>query len=123
MAQDPHVTLTGYVGDVRPFIAGAEVYVVPLRIGGGTRLKVLEAMAMGKAIVSTTLGCEGLGLRDGQEARLADTPTAFAECVVALLRDANQRRDLGQRARQFAASRYDWRLIALAMERLYEPPA
>ena len=123
LAQDPHVTLTGYVNDVRPFIAGADVYVVPLRIGGGTRLKVLEAMAMGKAIVSTTLGCEGLGLHDGQEALLADTPAFFADRVLALLRDASQRRDLGQRARRFVEGRYDWQMIVPALERLYERPA
>lgn len=123
LARDPHITLTGYVPDVRPYVAGADVYVVPLRIGGGTRLKVLEAMAMGKAIVSTALGCEGVGLRDGEEGLLGDTPAAFAACVLRLLGDAGLRRALGERARRFVSSRYDWRVIVPLLERVYERSA
>ena len=70
LAEQPGVTVTGRVPDVRPYIAGAGVYVVPLRIGGGTRLKVLEAMAMGQAMVSTQLGCDGFDFADGREVRL-----------------------------------------------------
>jgi sugar transferase (PEP-CTERM/EpsH1 system associated) len=120
LAQEPGIELTGWVEDVRPYIAGAGVYVIPLRIGGGTRLKVLEAMAMGKAIVSTTLGCEGFDLVPDQELVIADEPAGFAAAVLALLRVAERRERLGRAARRFAGSRYDWRMIVPRLERLYE---
>jgi sugar transferase (PEP-CTERM/EpsH1 system associated) len=120
LASDPGVMLTGAVEDVRPYIAGAAVYVIPLRIGGGTRLKVLEAMAMGKAIVSTALGCEGFDLVPEQELVVADTPAEFATAVLALLRDPARRERLGRAARRFAGSRYDWRIIVPKLERVYE---
>jgi sugar transferase (PEP-CTERM/EpsH1 system associated) len=120
LAGDPAVVLTGWVEDVRPYIAGAAVYVVPLRIGGGTRLKVLEAMAMGKAIVSTALGCEGFDLVPGQELVVANTPSEFAAAVLALLRDPERRARLGRAGRRFAGSRYDWRIIVPQLERVYE---
>jgi sugar transferase (PEP-CTERM/EpsH1 system associated) len=120
LAGDPGVVLTGWVDDVRPYIAGAGVYVVPLRIGGGTRLKVLEAMAMGKAIVSTALGCEGFDLVPDQELVVADAPPGFAAAVLALLRDPERRARLGRAGRRFAGSRYDWRAIVPRLERVYE---
>jgi polysaccharide biosynthesis protein PslH len=120
LASDGTIELTGWVEDVRPYIAAAGVYVIPLRIGGGTRLKVLEAMAMGRAIVSTALGCEGFDLVPGQELVVADTPAAFAEAVVSLLRDPARRARLGRAARRFAGARYDWRTIVPKMERVYD---
>jgi len=121
LSGDPAVTITGYVDDVRPYIAGASVYVVPLRIGGGTRLKVLEAMAMGKAIVSTSLGCEGFeGLVSGRQLLIADTPQGFARRVLELLDDAPRRERLGRAARRFVEERYDWRIIVPRLEQLYE---
>jgi sugar transferase (PEP-CTERM/EpsH1 system associated) len=120
LADDPAVVLTGRVEDVRPYIAAAAVYAIPLRIGGGTRLKVLEAMAMGKAIVSTALGCEGFDLVAGQELVLAGEPAEFAAAVLALLRDPERRQRLGRAARRFAGSRYDWRMIVPRLERVYE---
>jgi sugar transferase (PEP-CTERM/EpsH1 system associated) len=120
LAGDPGVVLTGWVEDVRPYIAGAGVCAIPLRIGGGTRLKVLEAMAMGKAIVSTSLGCEGFGLVPDQELVIADEPAEFAAAVLALLRNPERRERLGLAARRFADSRYDWRMIVPRLERLYE---
>ena len=120
LARDPQVTVTGYVEDVRPYIAGAAVYVVPLRMGGGTRLKVLEAMAMGQAIVSTTLGCEGVVLTPGREAALADTAQEFAWRVVELLGDEGRRRSMGQQARRLVEARYDWRAIVPRLEQVYE---
>jgi glycosyltransferase involved in cell wall biosynthesis len=119
MAVHPAVRLTGWVEDVRPYIAAAAVYGIPLRIGGGTRLKVLEAMAMGKAIVSTTLGCEGFDLAPGRDLVVADTSTEFAAAVVALLRDPERRALLGQNARSLAASEYDWRVILPRLEAIY----
>lgn len=121
LAEDPAVTVTGYVDDVRPYIAGACVYVVPLRIGGGTRLKLLEAMAMGKPIVSTSLGCEGFeGLASGRELAIADTPKEFARRVIELLDDASRRERLGRAGRRFVEQRYDWRYIVPKFEELYE---
>jgi sugar transferase (PEP-CTERM/EpsH1 system associated) len=121
LAEDPAVTVTGYVDDVRSYIAGARVYVVPLRIGGGTRLKVLEAMSMSKPIVSTSLGCEGFeGLVPGQHLSVADTPEEFAQRVAELLDDAPQREKLGQAAQRFVMERYDWHLIVPRLEQVYE---
>ena len=119
LGEDPAVTVTGYVDDVRPYIAGAKVYVVPLRIGGGTRLKVLEAMAMGKAIVSTSLGCEGFQLKSGRELIIADKPERFALEVIGLLRDAPLRERLGRAARRFVKEHYDWRFIVPRLEQVY----
>jgi sugar transferase (PEP-CTERM/EpsH1 system associated) len=120
LADDPAVELTGWVDDVRPYIGGAAVYVVPLRIGGGTRLKVLEAMAMGKAIVSTSLGCEGFDLVSDQELLIADMPAEFANTVLALLGDPERRERLGHTAHRFAQSKYDWRIIVPLLEQVYD---
>lgn len=119
LAQHPAVTLTGRVPDVRPYIAGAGVYVVPLRIGGGTRLKVLEAMAMGRPIVSTRLGCDGFTFTGGQEVVFADEPAAFAAAVLALLRDPTQAAALGRRARQHVEAELGWDAIVPRLEALY----
>ncbi|MCD6289687.1 MAG: glycosyltransferase, partial [Anaerolineae bacterium] len=116
----PAVEITGWVPDTRPYIAGAAVYVIPLRVGGGTRLKVLEAMALGRAIVSTRLGVEGFDVADGRELRMADTPEDFAQVVIELLHDKEQRDRLGAAARAFVESRYGWEQIVPAMERLYD---
>ncbi len=110
------VTVTGRVEDVRPFIRDAAVYVVPLRIGGGTRLKIFEAMAMGKAVVSTVVGAEGLPIVDGTHLVLADEPAAFAHAVVALLRHPERRLALEEAARALVVERYDWSAIAASFE-------
>lgn len=113
------VTVTGWVDDPRPYIAAATAYVVPLRMGGGTRLKLLEAMAMGKAIVSTSLGCEGFSVTDGGELRVADTPQGFAEDLLRLLEDEQERVRLGRAARQFVEAHYGWDSIVPSFEQLY----
>lgn len=109
--RDPQVVVTGYVTDVRPLVRDASVYVVPLRVGGGTRLKVLDAMAMGKAMVSTSIGCEGLDVRPDEHLLVADTPEQFADRTVALLEDKNRRFSLGCAARELVERRYSWRTI------------
>ena len=116
---DPAVTLTGWVAETQPYIARAAVCIAPLRIGGGTRLKLLEAMAMGKALVSTRLGAEGYPVEDGRELLLADAPEAFAAAVVALLRDPERRIALGRNARTFVEEQYDWRHIVPRLEAVY----
>ncbi len=116
---DPSVTLTGEVEDTRPFIAQADVYVAPLLAGGGTRLKLLEAMAMHKAIVSTSLGCEGFDVVSGRELIIADTPAAFAGAVNALLGDPQRRQELGERAYRFVSNGWDWSAIVPRLEAVY----
>ncbi|HUW95281.1 MAG TPA: glycosyltransferase [Anaerolineae bacterium] len=116
----PNVELTGYVDDVRPYIGEAAVYVVPLRVGGGTRLKILEAMSMAKAIVSTSLGLEGIRAGHDRELLIADDPASFAEAVVSLLRDSEHRGRLGLAARNLAESQHEWTRIAPLLERVYE---
>jgi sugar transferase (PEP-CTERM/EpsH1 system associated) len=116
LADEHDVTVTGRVDDVRPFMKEAAVYVVPLRIGGGTRLKIFEAMSMGKAVVSTTVGAEGLPVTDGRHVRLADEPASFAGAVVRLLRDADARARLETAARALVVEQYDWSAVAGSLE-------
>jgi sugar transferase (PEP-CTERM/EpsH1 system associated) len=110
------VRVTGTVDDVRPYVAKAAVYVVPLRVGGGTRLKIFEALAMGKALVSTRVGAEGLPLVSGEHVLLADDPADFARAVVSLLRDPPRRRALGLAARRLVEERYTWAQVAREFE-------
>ncbi len=114
------VQFTGFLEDLRPTVHAATVYVVPLRVGSGTRLKVLEAMAMGKAIVSTRIGAEGIGLRDGIDALLADSPEAFAAAVCRLLDDAPLRQRLGATARATAEARFGWPAIGGTLLSVYD---
>ena len=109
---DRHIRVTGRVEDIRPYIAKASVYVVPIRIGGGTRLKIFEAMAMGKATVSTTIGAEGLPVTDGKEILIADSPESFAHAVVSLLRQPELRRQLGLSARHLVEQKYSWSIVS-----------
>lgn len=102
------VKVTGTVEDVRPYIDAAAVYVVPLRVGGGTRLKVFEALSMGKAMVASSIAVEGLPLTDGKHYLRADEPDVFAAKVVRLLRDHDTRRALGQAGRTLARRKYAW---------------
>ena len=106
------VRITGTVDDIRPYLNRASVYVVPLRVGSGTRLKIFEAMATGKAIVSTRIGAEGLPVTDQENILLADDPAEFAGRVVSLLRDRGRRRMLGRAARQLVEARYSWKAAA-----------
>jgi sugar transferase (PEP-CTERM/EpsH1 system associated) len=116
LADEAGVRVTGRVDDVRPFMDSAVVYVVPLRIGGGTRLKIFEAMAMGRAVVSTTVGAEGLPVVDGEHLLIADDPRAFARAIVRLIRDREQRERLGAAARALVVRQYDWSAVAGALE-------
>lgn len=111
------VNFAGFVDDLKARVRRASVFIVPLRAGSGTRLKILEAMALGKAIVSTRIGAEGIGLVDGDSACLTDSPEAFARAVDRLLDDPELRQQLGRRARQLAEHQYGWTAIG---ERLLE---
>jgi polysaccharide biosynthesis protein PslH len=114
----PGVQVTGTVPDVRPWLWGSKVSIVPLRVGGGTRLKIFEAMAAGAPVVSTTIGAEGLGVRDGDTIRIADSPEDFAAACIALLDDAAERERLRDRALQMVTEQYSWEAVASAFENL-----
>jgi len=108
--KDTHIT--GYVEDVIPYYQRSKVCVVPLRAGGGTRLKILEAMALGRPVVSTTIGCEGLDVVDGQHLLIADEPEQFAKHTIRLLTDTALYGRIAGQARELVAKKYDWDVIA-----------
>ncbi len=115
------ITLTGEVPDARPYLRDAAAYVVPMRIGGGVRLKLLEALSLEAAVVSTSMGAEGIiGLRNAEHCLLADTPVAFADAIVRILRDPAYGQRLGSAGRQLVAASYDWEYIVPKLEALYE---
>lgn len=110
--RDPSLTVTGRVDDVRPYIDAAVAFIVPIRIGGGTRLKIYEAMAMEKPVISTTIGAEGLPLNDGEQLLLADDPQTFAAAVVQVLSDAEFASQLGKSAAQLVRRNFGWPGVA-----------
>ncbi len=114
------VVVTGWVDDVRPYFARGQVFVIPLLVGGGIRGKALEAMAMRRPIVTTTIGCEGINLKHEESALFADSPQEFADAVVRLFRDANLRKALAQKAYQNVVEGYQWESSGLAFERIYQ---
>ena len=115
----PRVEFTGFVPDLRPHLAAAAAVVVPLRLGGGTRLKIVEAMAMGKAIVSTTLGAEGIEAVPGRDLLLEDQPEDFANAVNRLLAEPGLAARIGNSARQLSEARYAWSGAAQTLESFY----
>ncbi len=118
--KDPSINVTGRVDDVRPYMEKAAAYVVPLRIGGGTRLKIYEAMAMEKPIVSTTIGAEGLPLQDGAELLLADNAQSFAEAIVKLLKEPELGELIGTRAARTVRERFGWQRVATDFSKICE---
>lgn len=114
------VTVTGTVDDVRPYIKRANVFIVPLRIGGGSRLKILEAMAMKKSVVSTSVGAEGLDVTNGCELLLADNPEQFAKQIDTLLSDRAKARRMGEAGRTLVERRYGWDALAVKLERFMQ---
>ena len=120
LASKHGVHVTGTVDDVRPYMREAAVYIVPLRVGSGTRLKIFEAMAMAKAITSTTLGAEGLPVADGENLLLADTPEDFARKTVRLLRNPEERTRLGTAARQLVTRDYSWAAVSTHIDEVFQ---
>jgi glycosyltransferase involved in cell wall biosynthesis len=116
LAEPGVVEVTGRVDDVRDELRTAEVCVVPLRVGGGTRLKIFEAMAAGTAVVSTSVGAEGLPVVDGRHLLVADDTRAFAAQVVDLLRSPGRRREMARAARELVVSNFDWSVVAGDLE-------
>jgi glycosyltransferase involved in cell wall biosynthesis len=119
LSEDPGIIVTGMVDDTRPWVAGCEVYVVPMRMGGGVRLKVLQAMAMECAIVSTPMGAEGIAVRPGKDMLLTFSPRGFANAVLLLLSDHHRRRTLGTSARELVTNLYSWDSLLPALDELY----
>jgi glycosyltransferase involved in cell wall biosynthesis len=113
------IELTGYVEDVRPPMQDAFCHIVPLRAGGGTRLKILNSWAMGKPVVSTSIGCEGLDARDGDNILVRDEPKEFAEAILALEADPALRERIGAAARRTAVETYSWDVIGRDMNQSY----
>ncbi len=110
------ITVTGTVPDVRPYLWGARAAIVPIRIGGGTRLKIYEAIAAGTPVISTTIGAEGLALEDDDHILLADSATAFAEKICNLLDDPSNGERLSTTALQWVAAHYSWPTVAQEFE-------
>ncbi len=119
LADADAVEVTGLVDDIRPYYETSSVFVAPVLQGSGTRLKILEAMASGCPVVSTTVGAEGLGATDGVEIRIGDSPQAMASAIVALLRDPAASAALATRARAFVGARYDWDAIVARLLACY----
>ncbi len=107
----PEIQLTGWVDDVRPHIARAGIYIIPIRIGGGTRMKIYEAMAMGKAIISTSIGAEGLAVKDEENILLEDNPVEFSKKILTLEKDRKMRVRLGENASAYVRSHCSWQQV------------
>jgi len=120
LSLDPSVCLSGYVDDVRPWVRASRACVVPLRQGGGTRIKILEAMALGTPVVATSKGVEGLDVIPGEHLLVADEPAEFARQTVRLLRDDALAQSLARQARTLVEERYDWRAIGQGFVEMVE---
>lgn len=118
--QGKHVEVVGFVDDLLPYLERAAAIVVPLRVGGGTRLKIVEAMAKSKAVISTRIGAEGIDVTHEHDVLLGDTPTAFADLVLRVLENPELGRSLGRNARDLAVNRYAWPSIVAQLETFYE---
>jgi glycosyltransferase involved in cell wall biosynthesis len=105
------VVFTGYLDDIRPRVARSWGSIVPLRVGGGTRLKILEALALGTPVVATSKGAEGLDLAPGQDILIADKPADFAAAVLRLLQEAQLRKTLSHNGLRVVKAKYDWQII------------
>lgn len=117
---EPSVEVIGFVQDVRPYIFNSDVCIAPLKSGSGTRLKILEYMAMGKPIVSTSIGAEGLDVKNGVNIFIADQWNAFAENIVKVIEDPSLARDIGNNARKLVEEKYDWKKIVETQYQIYQ---
>ena len=111
LEKDSSIKVTGFVEDVRPYAEEAAVFVVPLRIGSGMRVKILDAMALGLPVVTTPVGCEGISLQPGRHALVSESPDRFAGCVTDLLRNPEMREKMGASGRSLVESHYAWKPI------------
>ena len=116
LKERPGIYVTGTVADARPYVRQSALYIVPMRMGGGVRFKVLEAMAMGKPVVTTGMGADGINLTPGQEAVVADTGEEFARHILELLDDPARRAELAKAGRRFVEEKFDWRKITPGLD-------
>jgi glycosyltransferase involved in cell wall biosynthesis len=114
------ISVTGYVPDLTPYMEKAAIMVVPVRAGGGMRVRILEAFARGLPVVTTTIGLEGIDARPGEEVLVADTPADFADTVTRLLKDKVLQDNLAAKGRQLAKRCYDWHVILGKMDEIYQ---
>ena len=114
------VIVTGYVDDVRPYMQRAASCVVPLLNGGGTRLKILEALAMRKPVVSTSVGAEGLPLTTGREILIADEPESFAQAVLSLFKDSELSNRLAAHGHTLITEQFDWKQLAKRLDEAWD---
>lgn len=119
-AKDDKVVVTGFVDDVRPYMKRAETYLCPMRDGGGTRLKILDALSMGMPIVGTTMAFEGIDIEPERHALVADTPEQFVEQILRIQTDDLLRSEIGKEARRFAEEKYSWTVIGKKLANIYE---
>jgi glycosyltransferase involved in cell wall biosynthesis len=119
-AKEQFITCLGFVEDVPAFYGSVDIVVAPIRYGGGIKIKVLEAMACGKPVVTTSVGAEGIAEAGEGVFLVADDPTAFAEAVVALLSDKNRRTSMGKQARQIIERRFSWQRVCDDMDKIYQ---
>jgi len=115
-----NIIVTGFVEDTRPYIEKSAVYVVPLRMGGGTRLKIMESLAMKKPIVTTSIGCEGIDVVNGQSSLIADHPAEFADAVMELFANTSRVADLTDKGYELVMNQYRWESIGDQMDKAYE---
>jgi glycosyltransferase involved in cell wall biosynthesis len=123
LAEDPSVTITDYVDDLRPYIARAAVAVCPITIGAGIQNKVLEAMAMGKPVVATSRGCAALDVENGRELLVSDQPEQIAADIIKLLSSSSLRQEIGHRAAEYVRQKHDWEVISKRLIAIYEEAA
>jgi glycosyltransferase involved in cell wall biosynthesis len=119
MTDNGSIRFTGYLEDIRPHCSRSDVMVAPIRIGGGTRLKIVEAMALGIAVVTTTIGCEGIAVKDGRDVLVADEPQLFARRIAEALSNAQLRHRLTESAYKIAQQHYSWNKLSEQMEKVY----
>lgn len=117
---DKRIVLAGWVADIRPYLGTARIFVAPLLSGSGTRIKILEAMAMGKPVVSTSIGAEGIEAEDGADIVIADTPNDFSSAVIALIRNESRAKSIADKARSLVREKYSWEGIQRNLLAEYE---
>jgi len=116
---DPNIKIINYADDIRPHFVGSKVFIAPIRMGSGTRLKILTAMAMGLPVVSTTVGCEGLDVINGENIVIADEPLEMKESIVKILRDEDLRRMVGKKGRELVEDKYSLKALADQLNKIF----
>jgi glycosyltransferase involved in cell wall biosynthesis len=118
-ASDHRIRVTGFVDDVRPYFREATVYICPIRVGGGTRLKILDALAMGMPLIGTTFACSGIAVQDEKDVLLADSPDVFVNQVLRVLAEPDLRKALSAHGRELVCQRYSWTVIGKSLSQAY----